>query len=438
MGTGKVTVEHLGLKDCPRCNGEGNIESQEQEMIPPVDPMNPQETPQDPMNPQEQQVGVPQAQPPQAQPPQEGQTPEEPKKPNPFTEKPKKPNPFTEAKKKAFEQIISCACNKSVSQFEGYINRKLKVLSRRCKGNESVGLMFGLPTIEREGKKIKGILAYAGVSLNNRIYLPEELAKGDGLTLPLMLNHSAVDGAEEEMDRLDDDMRDHLNNGQDFVVGEVTLRWEPDELTLYYEGVIEHPFFQKEVDDADMAVSLGIYYDSDSPTVCNQECYTLIKGAEFREVSLVYHPGFPKATIEAVEAKLKKRASEAIAGDGNLNMPHSFSVNGVESVGFSSDNGSTSSWTLSTSGGNSLFMSATGREAQLQPYYSLPKALEEQMNVQPNPEVKMPQDTMKEKEKADEQAEYTCPYCGTKHDSKPKLDGKGYCPDCDDYKGKAE
>ncbi len=480
MGTGKVTVEHLGLKDCPRCNGEGNIESQEQQMpFQQEDPMNPQETPQedpmntqDPMNPQEQQVGIP-----QAQPPQEGQTPEEPKKPNPFTEEPKKPNPFTEAKKKAFEQIISCACNKSVSQFEGYINRKLKVLSRRCKGNESVGLMFGLPTIEREGKKIKGILAYAGVSLNNRIYLPEELAKGDGLTLPLMLNHSAVDGAEEEMDRLDDDMRDHLNNGQDFVVGEVTLRWEPDELTLYYEGVIEHPFFQKEVDDADMAVSLGIYYDSDSPTVCNQECYTLIKGAEFREVSLVYHPGFPIATIEAVEAKLKRKASEAIAGEqiwihstldgqkhdiidkkikiingqykgktgtvtfidaiagsgkiraevdgkeielsqndytaneGNLIMPHSFSVNGVESVGFSSDNGSTSSWTLSTSGGNSLFMSATGREAQLQPYYSLPKALEEQMNVQPNPEVKMPQDTMKEKIQAKEDFEI-CPECG--------------------------
>jgi len=413
MGTGKVTVEHLGLKDCPRCNGEGNIESQEQQMpFPPEDPMNPQETPQDTMNPQEQQVGIP-----QAQPPQEGQTPEDPKKPNPFTD-PKKPNPFTEAKKKAFEQIISCACNKSVVQFEGYIGRKLKVLARKCKGNEGVGLLFGLPTISKEGKKIKGVLAYAGVSLNNRIYLPEELKKGDGLTLPLLLNHSAVDGAEEELDRLDDEMRGSLENGRDFKIGWVTLRWEPEELTLYYEGVIENEFFQKEVDDADMAVSIGIYYDSDSPVVCNQECYTLIKGAEFREVSLVYHPGFPIATIEAVEAKLKKRAGEAIVNEaneaifnngatvgtlGNLNIPHSFSVSGVESVGFSADNGATSNWTLNTSGANSLFLSATGREAQLQPYFSLPKALEEQMNVQPTPEVKKPQDTMKEKEKADEE-----------------------------------
>ena len=45
MGTGKVTVEHLGLKDCPRCNGEGNIEEQVQPQlgqdpngVPPQDP----------------------------------------------------------------------------------------------------------------------------------------------------------------------------------------------------------------------------------------------------------------------------------------------------------------------------------------------------------------------------------------------------------------
>jgi len=81
---------------------------------------------------------------------------------------------------------------------------------------------------------------------------------------------------------------------------------------------------------------------------------------------------------------------------------------------------------------------STGTEAQIQPGFSLPKFTEEGLNLQPEPEITIPQDTMKEKEKAEEQAEYKCPYCGTKHDSKPKLDGKGYCPDCDDYKGKAE
>ena len=71
-------------------------------------------------------------------------------------------------------------------------------------------------------------------------------------------------------------------------------------------------FFIKEIDDADMAVSLGLYYDSDSPQVCDQECYTMIKGAEFHEVSLVYHAGFPVATIEAVESLVKEQGRKAL------------------------------------------------------------------------------------------------------------------------------
>ena len=59
---------------------------------------------------------------------------------------------------------------------------------------------------EAGGKKIKGTLAYAGVSLNDRVYLPEELAKCDGMTLPLLLNHSSVAGAEGELHRLDNDL----------------------------------------------------------------------------------------------------------------------------------------------------------------------------------------------------------------------------------------
>jgi len=306
-----------------------------------------------------------------------------------------------ESLKKKLYECNGTACPKSIKQYEGYIKTKLGILRGRAKGNEGVGLLFGLPTIEKEGKKIKGVLAYAGVSLNNRIYLPEELAKGDGLTLPLLLNHSNVAGAEEELDRLESDMRSALETNEDFEVGEVTLRWEPEELTLYYEGVISHPFFQKEVDDADMAVSLGIYYDSDSPEVCNQECYTLIKGAEFREVSLVYHPGFPIATIEAVEVRLKNNANNAISNESK-NMPHSFSISGVESMALSTDGGHTANFNLDGSGGNTIFLSVSGIEAQLQPYFSLPKALKDQMKVPPNPRIYAPEDTMKEKEQAEE------------------------------------
>jgi len=307
-GKGQITVENLGIKECPDCDGTGDIQQSTPapditgQMDPNVQPQQPtQEVPQQ----EQQEVPQPEQQTQQAQVPQQPlpqeqlappqQAPEEKEFP-PKEEKPK----FGEAKAKPI------ACEKSMKQFRGYIAREIEVLTKKAKANEAVSVMYGLPTIEKEGKRIKGILAYAGVSLNDRIYLPEELAKGHGLTLPLLLNHSNIAGAEEELDRLDDDMVSHLEDERDYKIGEVTLRWDQEKLTLFYEGVIEHEFFQKEVDDADMAVSLGIYYDSDSPVVCDDNCYTIIKGAEFREVSLVYHPGFPIATIEAVEREFKE------------------------------------------------------------------------------------------------------------------------------------
>jgi len=302
-GKGQVTVENLGIKDCPDCDGTGEI--QQSNLAPDITgQVDPNLQPQQPT--QEVPQEAPQQEPQPDQPTQQGQIPqqpqpnEQPAPPQQAPEENKEKPKFGEAK----TQVI--ACEKSMKQYRGYIAREVEVLKKRAKGNEAVSIMYGLPTISKQGKKIKGILAYAGVSLNDRIYLPEELSKGHGLTLPLLLNHSNIAGAEEELDRLDDDMVNHLENEKDFKIGEVTLDWDQEKLTLFYEGVIEHEFFQKEVDDADMAVSLGIYYDADSPVVCDENCYTIIKGAEFREVSLVYHPGFPIATIEAVENELKK------------------------------------------------------------------------------------------------------------------------------------
>ncbi len=273
-GAGKVTVERLGLKECPKCEGTGDIQEEPQQE-----------------EPQMQQPMIMES----------------------------KANETCGCKKKAMEA--------NIKNYKSFIETEIDVLKKRAKANEAVGIMYGLPTISKQGRKIKGTLAYAGVSLNDRIYLPEELAKGHGKTLPLLLNHSSVAGAEEELDRLDDEMLHCLENEIDYQVGEVSLTWDPQKLTLYYEGVVDNEFFQKEIDDMDMAVSLGIYYDSDSPKVCDEECYTLIKGAEFREVSLVYHAGFPIATIEAVEAELKARSKLSIAkeemdqvlSDGSIN-----------------------------------------------------------------------------------------------------------------------
>ena len=428
-GAGKVTVEKLGLKDCPDCDGTGDVQAsmgdpmgeitpdpmagqapvegapdqlgeqpmQQQQVSQAPDQLTAQtQIPQQPMPQDPQQLQQSPPKPKTNQPPQQIPLQEE-KKPNPFGEesaklslnenndlifdiakggniqfkiagetklkigddgitKPvnfntekymkhsdhrkDKGGRFTESDdsngepRSSFNDIESnndiddeiesklrskesCGCKKkaheaSVKKYEKFVDDKLTILKSHAKANEAVSLMYGLPTISKEGRKIKGTLAYAGVSLNDRIYLPEELKKGDGLTLPLLLNHSSTAGAEEELDRLSEEMRTALENEEDFQVGEVTLTWDPKKLTLFYEGVVTNEFFQTEIDEMNMAVSLGIFYDSDSPTVCDLNCYTMIKGAEFREVSLVYHAGFPIATIEAVEAKLKKASEDSL------------------------------------------------------------------------------------------------------------------------------
>jgi len=212
--------------------------------------------------------------------------------------------------------LCSVKAKEAVKQiYDKFVDQQIKVLK---KGHEAqaVDLLLGAPTVsdgDGKVKKIKGTLAYAGVSLNNRLYLPEQLSKGDGMTVPLILNHASVSGAEAELPMLPDIFKIGLMNGEEMKIGEVSMTWKADENTLYYEGEISDEFFISEVDAGKMTVSLGMYYDADSPTICDRECYTVIKGAEFHEVSLVYHPGFPIATIEAVESLLKVKALESIS-----------------------------------------------------------------------------------------------------------------------------
>ena len=308
-GTGKVIVEKKGIKECPRCEGEGYTSKPQEEFEnhkddQQIDDITQEEEIQGGIQPEtEEQIEQDNSEN-EMEDFQEEQEPED----SGFGE-PEEDSDFGEPEE---EKVNTKA-------FESFVGKKIQVLKQKHP-DKAVTLLMGTEVNGDYGsKKIKGTLAYAGVSLNDRIYLPEELAKGDGMTLPLLLNHSSTAGAEGELYRLQDDARQSLESGKDYKVGEVTLTWKPEALTLYYEGEVDHPFFQKEVDEADMAVSLGIYYDSDSPMLCNDQCYTVIKGAEFREVSLVYHAGFPVATIEAYEKLLKKKAMESMKGEPNIN-----------------------------------------------------------------------------------------------------------------------
>jgi predicted Fe-S protein YdhL (DUF1289 family) len=228
------------------------------------------------------------------------------------------PDYYTKLKKYVEPQVKeSCGCS-----FNRFIEKQMEALQVKAREGQSFGLLYDRPEIS--GKKIKGTLAYAGVSLNDRLYLPEELAKGHGMTLPLILNHASTAGAENELHRLPEKFKQGLENGLEMKVGSVKLDWDKDKLTLFYEGTVDDEFFKKEIDDAQMAVSLGMYYDSDSPKVCDEKCYTVINGAEFHEVSLVYHAGFPIATIEAVESYAKETKYQCPKCDKIFNDANDF------------------------------------------------------------------------------------------------------------------
>jgi len=223
---------------------------------------------------------------------------------------------FGESLKQIHWTTESC-CKKKTNEaktFEKFVAQQIKTLQKKATESQSVDLLLG--GIKQDGQKIEGTLAYAGVSLNNRLYLPEELAKGDGMTVPLIINHGDVAGAEDELyrqHRAPPEVVKALEQGEEIKIGEISLTWNGEENVLYYTGIVTDQFWIKEMVEGNMAVSLGMYYDADSPEYCGkQECYTIIKNGEFHEVSLVWNPGFAIATIEAVEVLLKKKAMEVL------------------------------------------------------------------------------------------------------------------------------
>ncbi len=207
--------------------------------------------------------------------------------------------------------------------FQHFINQHINYL--KTKTGKEVDILFGsilrsateMDAQDGEAFPIHGVLAYAGVSRNNRLYLPEELAKGHEKIVPLRVNHSSILGMEAELHTLPYEIQQALRRGENVQVGEVRLTWHPTELTLTYEGFISNEFFKGEVNAGKVSVSLGVIYEADAPEVCDIECYTMIKGARFEEVSMVYHPGFPVASVKSVETILKRTAGSRT--DSNLN-----------------------------------------------------------------------------------------------------------------------
>lgn len=136
----------------------------------------------------------------------------------------------------------------------------------------------------KEKRKIAGILAIPRISRNGNLYLPEELAKAHGKTVPVLWNHEgSPKNASEPVNQSD-------------VIGTMRLFWDPDLMQLNYEAEVE-----KDLPDARLHTSLGAFFESEDHVCGSTRCYSIPRGLNFVEASLTPNPGIPETTVKILE-----------------------------------------------------------------------------------------------------------------------------------------
>ncbi|MEM4497323.1 MAG: phage capsid protein [Nitrososphaerota archaeon] len=129
--------------------------------------------------------------------------------------------------------------------------------------------------------KIMGVLATPRVSRNMNLYLPSELERavkklGDKF-IPIYLEHVDVQNA----------------------IGRAKLIWNPEKLQVEFIGEILDPDVADKIKHGLIKhVSLGADYER----IDQLDGVNVIRGLEFRELSLVAVPGIPEANIQVVES----------------------------------------------------------------------------------------------------------------------------------------
>ncbi|MBI2184224.1 MAG: hypothetical protein HYU39_04610 [Thaumarchaeota archaeon] len=130
-------------------------------------------------------------------------------------------------------------------------------------------------------RHVSGVLAIPRVSRNGFLYLPDELAKADGRSIPVYLEH---DYSREP-------------------VGLAKLTWDPDLWQLRYEGEV--------VDSVPLPrhTSLGAEYEFEERI----DGYVVPRGLDFYEMSLVVDPGIPETSVVAESARRRLAIVESVS-----------------------------------------------------------------------------------------------------------------------------
>lgn len=150
-----------------------------------------------------------------------------------------------------------------------------------------------------EGTKITGLLAYPGISKNLKLYTIDQLMAGHDRYLPVWLNHAGTLSIQDiGPDLLPDSYRQRLINGEIIKLGTTHLIFDTDTFQLKHETLITDPFYKRPEVLRRMSVSQGVLHFPITEKECDSvACYGIIRGSEYQEMSLVFHPGFSIASI---------------------------------------------------------------------------------------------------------------------------------------------
>ena len=142
-----------------------------------------------------------------------------------------------------------------------------------------------------ENAKITGIAALPRISRNNRLYLKSELAKADGLRVPLNWEHT------------------------DKEIGYVTYNYNPELEQLYYEGEITDPVTAVMAKNKTLFTSIEAEPISvTSQCFTTKDCMEVPLGLHNWKLALTETPGIPETTVKVYES-FKRKVTEDCYGD---------------------------------------------------------------------------------------------------------------------------
>lgn len=134
-------------------------------------------------------------------------------------------------------------------------------------------------------RKIDGVLGVPQVSRNLNFYFPQELARGDGMVVPLRWNHDKSEAG---------------------IIGQSTLTWDEDRLQLTYKALVNNPEIEKLLETTKWQVSLGIKAGKEGE-ICHSpgKCFNAPMEISFKEMSIVPFDGagIPASTLNLVEGR---------------------------------------------------------------------------------------------------------------------------------------